>query len=148
MSHLPSDLRLGDVRLDEHHTFLFSLLDAATKSSPQQLSPVELTSLVKAILLYAVQHFEAEEALMSADGWPLLNQHRTLHTRFKTQCTDLITLGHAGRKTSSGAFYLPVGVLSSTMVLDSLRGYLREQIADTTIGDAAYVIWRRQRAAH
>ena len=141
MSRLPSDLRLGDVRLDEHHAFLFALLDAATTSSPQQLSSIELASLVKAILLYVVQHFEAEEALMTSDGWPLVDQHRTLHNRFKTKCSDLITLGHAGRKT----FQLPVGALGSTMVIDSLRGYLREQIADTTIGDAAYVIWRRQR---
>lgn len=150
MKHLPPDLVLGDARLDEHHAFLFALLQSAEQQTQTVLTSIELASLVKAMLLYALQHFVHEEALMAADQWPGLAEHKRLHLEFRRKCEELIQLGHNGHKSKSSEWRVPVGGLTggltSSMVLDTLRSYLREQISDRSTGDAAYVAWRRRRS--
>jgi hypothetical protein len=85
---------------------------------------------------------------METDGWPGLASHRFAHRKFSKQCDDLLALGCAGNKTKSGEFVIPggamTGSLTAKMVVDTLRGYLVDQISDTIIGDAAYVIWRKR----
>lgn len=146
---LPLDLVLGDARLDAHHAILFGLLDsaAANPSADPTLSSIELAALVKALLLYARQHFDLEELAMAADGWPGLPDHRLMHQEFQRRCEELITLGHSGHKTKSSEWRIPVGGLTGGLtaarITDTLRGYLRDQIANSTVGDAAYVNWRK-----
>lgn len=121
---LPSDLHLGDPRLDAQHASLFQLLSLA---NGRTLTSAELASTVKAMLLYALEHFTYEERLMADVAWPGLEAHRKLHEQFKTKCMGLSQLAMQ-----------PSGV-SGHVVVQCLSNYLREQILDPVNGDLAFV---------
>jgi hemerythrin len=93
----------------------------------RQMSAPELASTIKALLLYALEHFAYEEKLMADLKWPGLEVHRKMHTSFKEKCTGLAALA------------MQPGGVSTDVVVKCIAGYLREQVRDPVYGDVAFV---------
>ncbi len=77
-------LRIGVEAIDEDHKKLISLLN---KLANLDLADNQIEYVVKELLLYTVFHFEREEAVMEACGYPGLElqkkQHREMHRKIK-----------------------------------------------------------------
>jgi hemerythrin len=92
-------IETGNPTLDEQHRMLFALANqlsdavaACTQSggSVCQADEETLANAIYGLVGYCVEHFECEEALMAAAGYPLLPTHRIFHERLSSE-----TLKHA-----------------------------------------------------
>ena len=72
---------IGNEVIDQDHRALFALInnfyDAFQESKRRRDLSVILTALVK----YAEQHFQREEAIMFASGYPVCEEHHEFHTK-------------------------------------------------------------------
>lgn len=72
---------VGNEVIDADHKALFALInefyDAFQETKRRRDLGVILTALVK----YAEQHFQREEAVMAASGYPLNAEHHEFHTK-------------------------------------------------------------------
>ena len=79
------DLSVGVEAIDAQHAELFRRLDRLFQAARAGLGTAEVTRLVDFLRGYVVEHFAAEEALMSQLGYPEADSHRAEHQGFLAQ---------------------------------------------------------------
>ena len=82
-------LVLGVPLIDGQHQELFRRLDALIASIRAGRSREEVGRTLTFLGEYALQHFSAEEALMTEKGYPGLADHRAEHERFGAELRAL-----------------------------------------------------------
>ncbi|MFA6132526.1 MAG: hemerythrin family protein [Phycisphaerae bacterium] len=130
---------MGDPQLDAQHAFLFQLLDVAEQKP--SMDPVEVASIVKAMLLYCRVHFTYEEAMMLAEGFPRLAEHVADHQRIVSRCMDLANRVGSGSRPGRPVI---AGGLTQPLIVETLRAWLRDHIMGRGIGDACFVSWLKR----
>lgn len=129
-------LSMGVPQIDLQHQELFARIDALVQAARQRdRSQIEPT--LEFLARYAAVHFEAEEGLMRASGYPAGDQtaHLAAHARFRAQLAEL-SEDFSGRG--------PTAVVSLTLhnwVADWLRRHVGGM--DQGLGR-----WLRARAGH
>ena len=90
--------------LDDQHKNLLSLCKKAilcmSENSPEN---VELFhDILGELSNYVRTHFNTEEALMKAGGYPLLAQHQREHDKYHDQLTDFLIMASRGDINRNG----------------------------------------------
>ena len=81
--HWDPGLSVGIDVIDEHHRYLFDLVNDCYEVIAQRQGARELARLVKKLEQYTNVHFAAEERMMEHFGYPDLGRHKELHQRFR-----------------------------------------------------------------
>ncbi|MCK4705588.1 MAG: bacteriohemerythrin [Gammaproteobacteria bacterium] len=69
----------GIAEMDKDHNAMFSLLNRCLEMSNKPDSNNELTAVCEELIEYTKYHFEREEKIMEACGYPQLNKHKKVH---------------------------------------------------------------------
>lgn len=101
-------LRVNVDAIDKDHQVIVALTN---KVSQKNLSEVELEGVIKELSDYTRYHFQREEAIMEACGYPKLEEHRRLHEELSGEVQKFIDDWHLNRHQES---------------LRNLQGVLRE----------------------
>lgn len=80
------DLSVGIEQIDADHKILVSLLN---KASDHSLANKEVEEILDELLIYTLQHFKREEAVMQACGFPDLAEHQKLHKELGNNAVKL-----------------------------------------------------------
>lgn len=110
------DLRIGHADIDRQHASLFETVNRlhdAMRSNHSREVQGEILAFLHA---YTLEHFEAEEALMRANGYPELVSHKALHDDLAQQVKEL------EEKYTSGSMTL------SIMTMHFLKDWLTHHI--------------------
>ena len=79
------DYRLGDDLIDAHHRVFFDMVrDLSRQEQVGGLRPA-VPAVVDFLADYIEMHFGAEESVMQAHGFPLLDEHHEAHQAFSRQ---------------------------------------------------------------
>jgi len=116
-----STLVVGVPEIDAQHEELFRRLDALVESIRGGRSRDEVGSTLSFLREYARSHFAAEEALMAAQGYPGLADHRAEHETFAAELVSL----DAERQRDGATASLVIRVNAQ------LTGWLRSHIYRT-----------------
>lgn len=95
---------MGNTLIDQEHKYLFELLQKFYLGLQGKVSKLEIDTLVKGLLDYAVKHFVDEEAFMVQVGYPDLERHKGIHRDFLAKATDF------AEKLESGKMVLSIEV--------------------------------------
>ena len=128
-----STLSVGVEEIDAQHRELFVRVDRLHDAMLRR-DRSEAAALLAFLLDYAVVHFEAEERLMAATGYPEAARHREEHQAFRAELSGL-----QERFEERG--------LTAALVLDLEKravAWLREHVYHS---DAAVGRWVRQARA-
>ncbi len=75
-------LETGEAAIDAQHRELFVRLDRLLEASHEGRSAAEIDGLLQFLGRYIVEHFGAEERLMTEAGYPDIESHRREHEWF------------------------------------------------------------------
>ncbi|MBL8489311.1 MAG: hemerythrin family protein [Rhodocyclaceae bacterium] len=117
-------LSTGNALLDEHHKEIFrwiSELEGAAAENRTLFGVYVITRLNR----YVREHFNAEEALMQAAGFPKLEEHKAEHEAFRHRLGEM--------HVQSIAREIP------KETVDFLNGWLRNHIARTDMEYVPYL---------
>ncbi|HEY3399616.1 MAG TPA: bacteriohemerythrin [Geothrix sp.] len=117
-------LEIGHAKIDSEHRSLVDALNRLHAAMKQGKGRDEIERILLFLKDYTVEHFQGEERLMMAHGYPGTAMHCAIHADLVKQVGDLIT-GYRSGKT----------VLTSA-VLDFLEAWLVKHIQgeDTALG--------------
>lgn len=120
-------LELGEPVIDEQHRALFGMIVELDERMSQGKFGQGALDALQGMKAYAATHFEDEEALMEASGWPGLAEHRILHGEFM-------------RRTNM--FSGEALIDSEWTALDMLRFLLRWLIDHIRVQDKGFFEWK------
>jgi len=72
---------IGDETIDTEHQTLFGMVNQFHDHWLEKQDRQEITYLLTDLVRYAEQHFQHEEAIMAAAGFPSLEHHHDIHDR-------------------------------------------------------------------
>ncbi|MBL4693522.1 MAG: bacteriohemerythrin, partial [Magnetovibrio sp.] len=72
--------------IDKDHQVLFSLVNDVTHSG---LDRLEIDEVLNKLLNYTIYHFQREEAIMEACGYPDLKEHKQVHVKLANEAKEL-----------------------------------------------------------
>lgn len=112
----------GHTLIDRQHRKLFedanSLLDGVIGGQPKE----EIMQLIDVLLQDVVQHFEDEEALFNAAGFPDADMHSRIHAAIVAKALDMSVRYAADRLTVGELFnFLVSDVVASHMLSDDRK---------------------------
>jgi hemerythrin-like metal-binding protein len=73
---------VGNKELDDQHQYMFALLNQLYTALQDGDTEVPIEQLFDKARLYGKLHFETEERLMAACGYPGLVEHRAMHQSY------------------------------------------------------------------
>lgn len=118
--------------IDEQHRELFTRIGQLLEASRNRRSREEVVRLLEFLGQYVIDHFAAEERLMTASGYPRSDGHRAEHAQF---VKELEILRHELKSEGpSNLFVIRVG--------NRVTEWLREHIYRT---DRALGAWLGER---
>ena len=82
--------KLGNEKVDGQHRQLFELLSGLVNSCEDGSELTKIQEALDFLVNYTIQHFNDEEALQIACGYPEYERHKELHEAFKVTVTDLV----------------------------------------------------------
>jgi hemerythrin-like metal-binding domain len=85
-----SELRLGIPAMDQEHQDLAALFDSFERCFQTRSDPEKAEALVGEAVSVAMAHFEHEEELMTASGYPGTEEHKFHHRNLRLQFTALL----------------------------------------------------------
>lgn len=88
-------LSVGIDVIDEHHRYLFDLINDLYEVVSNKLGAREVARLVKALDAYAKVHFRAEELMMTHYGYEGLNRQEHQHHAFEAKICEFYEELHA-----------------------------------------------------
>lgn len=91
--------RLGHERIDAQHAGLVAAVNALHEAVAAGRASAELGRLLANLRVLAVEHFQTEEQLMEASGYPGLALHRGIHGQLTRQVLLLERKFEAGALT-------------------------------------------------
>ena len=126
--------------IDEEHRTLYRVYNAIRASLEDEDGAIDLKNVCAELLSFTRAHFEREEALMAAHGYPDLEAHRKLHGTFLQQIEDIWTFVRSGGEPDDYlARFLVLSFIGKwlkmhTMVVDRrfgewLRLHVRKEVA-------------------
>ncbi|MBV8444141.1 MAG: hemerythrin family protein, partial [Hyphomicrobiales bacterium] len=83
------DYRIGIKEIDAQHQYLFDLINELHSAHATSFSRNQVSLALTKLIAYAEEHFVREEALMSANSYPKLDQHRQIHEALVSSIFDL-----------------------------------------------------------
>ncbi len=81
-------LSVGIEAIDAHHRFLFGLVDEMEALVAARRDAGETARVMRSLDLYASIHFQAEERMMHAYGFPDVARHEELHRAFAVRLRE------------------------------------------------------------
>jgi hemerythrin len=84
-----SDLSVGIELIDEQHKMLIKHLNDLSQSLESGQGPAKISTTLNFLIDYTNFHFTAEEKHMAANGYPELENHKTMHEEFKSTLASL-----------------------------------------------------------
>lgn len=94
-------LEIGDPIVDSEHRYLVQLIVNLHEQYTSGKVPEKLAGVFTHLAMYVKTHFENEEKLMEAVGYPELEQHRELHRGLVSQAVELSEQYMDGSETIS-----------------------------------------------
>jgi hemerythrin len=128
-------LETGNAEIDSQHRDLFDRIDKLLSASRDRRSRGEVGQMLTFLGQYVVQHFAAEDRLMSISGYPDADVHRAEHARFVEEYGKLFREFKSEGPTS--LFVIRVG--------NRVTAWLRDHIYRT---DRELVDWINQQKGH
>lgn len=83
------EMSVGVASLDDDHKFMLALLNDLEEGIAAGGAHETVTAVLDALLDYTDYHFEREEAMMRAAGYPDVDTHAHTHWVLKTQVTHI-----------------------------------------------------------
>jgi hemerythrin len=123
-----SSYETGHPEVDRQHQRLFAMVNELHAAMGRGQGREILGSLLKDLAAYTLEHFEAEERLMRASGYPLLERHLGLHADLANRVGEYLL------RFSEGYFTLPTTL--SRFLAEWLKHHIREE-------DLAFIAWLR-----
>ena len=77
------DYKTGHREIDAEHWGLFALVNDLHDKLQAGAADASIQATIEALVAYVDSHFEREEALMAAGGYPDIEAHRQFHQRLK-----------------------------------------------------------------
>ena len=74
-------MSVGNLHIDEQHKILIDTINQLASAESQNDRPV-VAMIIDELVSYAAFHFQFEEALIEAGGYPDIAQHRRIHQNF------------------------------------------------------------------
>lgn len=87
--------------VDEQHKILFEILNRLHESVSGGLEQSAVAAVLDDLVEYTVYHFNTEEELFQAVGYPLLQEHKEEHDKLTRQAVELQQQLKAGSATIS-----------------------------------------------
>jgi hemerythrin-like metal-binding protein len=112
-------LSVGIPSIDTQHQKLVSLLNQLHEAMRNRQGKEILDSLFKELLDYTKYHFQAEETLFDAHGYPGAEMHKTQHRELIAEAERLQSQFESGE------------LLISVKVLDFLKRWVAEHIQES-----------------
>jgi hemerythrin len=81
---------LGVESVDEQHKYLFKLVNSIYALDESETSKARIKQIIFELSNYVKTHFDDEERLMQAIGFPELEAHRLIHQKMITQLSHLL----------------------------------------------------------
>lgn len=109
-------MSVGNIHIDEQHQILIDTINQLASAESQNDRPV-LSMIIDELVSYAAFHFQFEEQLMEAAGYPDLENHRRIHQGFVNWVTNVREDFNYHRRAQFGE-----------RILTFLRDWLRNHI--------------------
>lgn len=85
-------LALGITALDDQHRTWIERLNSLSDAIESNQEDQHISKTLKFLVGYSEFHFAAEEKLMAAHDYPLLEQHKQEHKKYRDALADLLLL--------------------------------------------------------
>jgi hemerythrin len=85
-----SKYSVGVPSMDSQHTVLFGILNDLHAAMLSDQAQSAIGDVLRNLVNYTREHFSAEEALMTAAGYPELERHRLQHRNLVMQVDDFV----------------------------------------------------------
>jgi hemerythrin len=131
MAEWNSVYETGNAAVDTQHKKLFEMVNELHEGIVKGSAREIMAPMLKRLAKYTVEHFQTEEGLMTARGYPALSRHKMRHDELVRQVTDLI------QQFDSGKLVLPLTL--SRFLSDWITHHIKEE-------DKAMIDWLRARA--
>lgn len=109
-------MSVGNLHIDEQHQILIDTINQLASAESQNDRPV-VSMIIDELVSYAAFHFQFEEQLIEAGGYPDLEKHRQIHQGFVKWVTDVREEFIYHRRAQVGE-----------RILNFLRDWLRDHI--------------------
>lgn len=109
-------MSVGILHIDEQHQILIDTINQLASAESQNDRPV-IAMIIDELVSYAAFHFQFEERLMEAGGYPYLEEHRRVHQGFVNWVAEIREEFIYHRRPQFGA-----------RILDYLRHWLSDHI--------------------
>lgn len=86
-----NEMSIGVDAIDADHQILFSMLNRTRAMSEKGGDPDVFGSVLADLYVYTTYHFEREEAVMEACGYPDMESHRQAHSALKEKVHQLLS---------------------------------------------------------
>ncbi|MFB0935254.1 MAG: diguanylate cyclase [Propionivibrio sp.] len=115
--------RCGNPLIDEQHRALFATANALLGSILAGTPAEQLGNLIDTVMRDIVQHFNDEETILNATGFPDAAEHAAIHRRLIADATSLAEHFHSGRLTSGELFQFMAHELIARHLLGADRDF-------------------------
>ena len=85
-----SDLETGIPDIDNQHKVLFSLINELSKSIAEKKTNKAIQKVTENLTNYVLEHFADEEALMEDEGYPKLEDHKSIHQDLVIKTAEIV----------------------------------------------------------
>lgn len=93
------DYDIGHAKIDDDHRHVVDTINRLNDATGNE----ELAAALKALHSYVREHFEREERLMEAGGYPDLVAHKALHADFRQRIDSFEKTVAAGAPSHAGS---------------------------------------------
>lgn len=128
-------MSVGNLHIDEQHKILIDTINQLASAESRNDRPV-VAMIIDELVSYAAFHFQFEEQLMEAGGFPELEPHRRVHHGFVQWVSEVREEFILQRRSQFG-----------TRILAFLRDWLRDHILDEDQRYRPFIVNRRQEPA-
>ncbi len=80
----------GDLQVDQEHQQLFAIVNSLHNAILEEEDYPALQKIFNHMATHTVEHFQTEERLMQAKGYPGFDRHKQAHDALLTKVEDLI----------------------------------------------------------
>ncbi|HEY3348029.1 MAG TPA: bacteriohemerythrin [Nitrospirota bacterium] len=83
------ELATGVSEVDEQHKEIFARVESLLDACKEGRGKEKVKELLLFLEDYVVEHFSAEERMMSREGYPDIDAHKAVHASFLKEVSDL-----------------------------------------------------------
>ena len=117
-------MSMGIEALDEEHRLLIGMINSLHEQWASGDAREKARETLMEMRRYAFNHFQHEEGMMLADGYPRLEEHQAQHEGFRVRLRHFEELAHQGKESPSDVLTFLSDWLTNH-ILASDRDYAR-----------------------